>query len=78
MGRLAATLNLPGDPFSAVQQWILDLRRRVAIPETITALGLGRGDFAKVAALAARDICAGMNPVPVDAVALERILETAI
>ena len=78
MGRLAATLNLPGDPFSAVQQWILDLRRRVAIPETITALGLGRSDFAKVAALAARDICAGMNPVPVDAVALERILETAI
>ena len=78
MGRLAATLNLPGDPFTAVQQWILDLRRRVAIPETITALGLGRGDFAKVAALAARDICAGMNPVPVDAVALERILETAI
>ena len=78
MGRLAATLNLPGDPFSAVQQWILDLRRRVAIPETITALGLARGDFAKVAALAARDICAGMNPVPVDAVALERLLETAI
>jgi alcohol dehydrogenase class IV len=78
MGRLAATLNLPGDPFSAVQQWILDLRRRAAIPETITALGLGRGDFPAVAALAARDICAGMNPVPVDAVALERILETAI
>ena len=78
MGRLAATLNLPGDPFSAVQQWILDLRRRVAIPETITALGLGRGDFPAVAALAARDICAGTNPVPVDAVALERILETAI
>ncbi|HEX4569737.1 MAG TPA: iron-containing alcohol dehydrogenase [Dongiaceae bacterium] len=78
MGRLAATLNLPGDPFTAVQQWILDLRRRVAIPETITALGLGRGDFPAVAALAARDICAGTNPVPVDAVALERILETAI
>ena len=30
------------------------------------------------AALAAADICAGMNPVPVDAAALERILEAAL
>lgn len=77
MGRLAGALNLAGDPFTAVQQWILDLRRRLAIPETVTALGLGRSDFPAVAALAAADICAGMNPVPVDAAALERILETA-
>jgi alcohol dehydrogenase class IV len=78
MGRLAASLNLAGDPFTAVQQWIIDLRRRLAIPETVTALGLGRSDFRAVAALAAADICAGMNPVPVDAAALERILEAAL
>lgn len=78
MGRLAAALNLAGDPFTAVQQWILDLRRQLAIPETVTALGLGRSDFPAVAALAAADICAGMNPVPVDAAALERILEAAL
>jgi alcohol dehydrogenase class IV len=77
MGRLAGALGLAGDPFTAVQQWIVDLRRLLAIPETVTALGLGRSEFAAVAALAAADICAGMNPVPVDAAALQRILEAA-
>ena len=67
----------PGEPFPAVRQWILDLRRRLAIPETVTALGLSRSEFPEVAALAAADICAGMNPVPVDAAALHGILEAA-
>jgi alcohol dehydrogenase class IV len=77
MASLADALHLEGEPFPAVRQWILDLRRRLAIPETVTALGLAQGEFATVAALAAVDICAGMNPVPVDAAALHAILEAA-
>ena len=77
MASLADALHLQGEPFPAVRQWILDLRRRLAIPETVTALGLLRGEFPRVAALAAADICAGMNPVPVDAAALHAILEAA-
>ncbi len=60
-----------------MHEWILDLRRRLAIPETVTALGLARREFAAVAALAAADICTGTNPVPVDAAALHGILEAA-
>jgi len=77
MASLADALHLDGEPFPAVRQWILDLRRRLAIPETVTALGLAQGEFAAVAALAAADICAGMNPVPVDAAAFHAILESA-
>jgi alcohol dehydrogenase class IV len=77
MARLAAALHLTGDPLPAVQRWILDLRRRVGTPETVTALGLARSDFAQVAALAVQDICAGTNPVPVDALRLRAILEAA-
>ena len=42
MASLADALHLDGEPFPAVRQWILDLRRRLAIPETVTALGLAR------------------------------------
>jgi alcohol dehydrogenase class IV len=77
MARLATALHLTGDPLPAVQRWVLDLRRRVGTPETVTALGLARSDFAQVAALAAQDICAGTNPVPVDALRLRAILEAA-
>ncbi len=77
MAELATALRLEGDPFVAVQGWILDLRRRVDIPATVTALGLARAEFGRVADLAATDICAGMNPVPVDAGSLRSILEAA-
>jgi alcohol dehydrogenase class IV len=77
MGRLAAALGLAGEPFAAVEDWILALRRQLAIPRTVTDLGLSRDDFAAVAALAAADICAPTNPIPVDAAALARILESA-
>jgi alcohol dehydrogenase len=74
---IAGTLRLPGEPFSAVRAWIVDLRRRIGIPETLTGLGVAGADFRSIATLAASDICAGMNPVPVDASALEGILQSA-
>lgn len=77
MASLAAALGLAGRPFLAVQQWVLALRRRVGIPETLSGLGLTRAEFPAVAALAARDICAATNPVPLDASSLQQILESA-
>jgi alcohol dehydrogenase class IV len=55
----------------------LGLRREVGIPETVTRLGLARAEFDRVAELAASDICAGTNPVPVDAGSLRSILDAA-
>ena len=77
MVALASALRLPGSAFPAVQGWILELRKRLGIPETVSRLGLVQGDFEAVSSLASRDICAGMNPVPVDAAALLGILESA-
>ncbi|MGH6939440.1 iron-containing alcohol dehydrogenase [Hypericibacter sp.] len=77
MAELAAALRVEGDPFVAVEGWILDLRRRIEIPATVTALGLARAEFGRIADLAATDICAGMNPVPVDAGSLRSILDAA-
>jgi alcohol dehydrogenase class IV len=77
MAQLAEGLRLAGEPFEAVQHWILDLRARLGIPRSVIELGVPRAAFTAVAGLAATDICAGMNPVPVDAAALRGILEAA-
>jgi alcohol dehydrogenase class IV len=77
MATLAAALPVEGDGFAAVHRWILDLRRKIDIPETVTGLGLERSEFAQIADLAAGDICAGMNPRPVDSRSLRAILDAA-
>jgi alcohol dehydrogenase class IV len=77
MSLLSDALKLSGEPFVATQAWIVALRRRIGIPERLNGLGLDARDFPAIAALAASDICAGMNPVPLDAAALEGILQTA-
>ncbi len=77
MAMIAEALKLGGDPFTAVHRWILDLRREVGVPHTVTELGLARADFDRVAALAETDICAGTNPVPIAAAGFRAILDAA-
>jgi alcohol dehydrogenase class IV len=77
MAMVAEVLRLEGDPFMAVHRWILDLRREVCVPHTITALGLARADFDRVAELAETDICASTNPVPIAAAGFRAILDAA-
>jgi alcohol dehydrogenase class IV len=74
---VAEALKLPGDPFTAVHRWILDLRKEVGVPHTVTELGLARADFDRVATLAETDICAGTNPVPIAAAGFRAILDAA-
>ena len=74
---VAESIQLSGEPFAAVSAWIVDLRRRIGIPETLTILGLAGSGFPAIADLAAGDICASMNPVPADAASLESILRSA-
>lgn len=77
MAELAHALRLPGGDFAAACDWILQLRRAVGIPPTLGALGVAPERFAAIARLAARDICAGTNPRPVDEAALGAILQAA-
>ena len=74
---IAEALKLAGDPFTAVHRWILDLRKEVGVPPTVTALGLSVTDFDRVAKLAETDICATTNPVPIAAAGFRAILDAA-
>ncbi len=75
--QIAAALKLKGEPYAAVEGWILYLRRQVGIPNTLAGLNIGPGDFPAIAKLAAIDGCAATNPVPLDEASLMSILKAA-
>ncbi|HEY2889646.1 MAG TPA: iron-containing alcohol dehydrogenase [Dongiaceae bacterium] len=77
LAQIAAALKLRGDPFEAVHGWIIELRRQVGIPHSLTGLNLGPGDFPAIARLAAIDGCAATNPVALDEASCLSILQAA-
>lgn len=78
LARLARLLDLPGGGSGAFLDWIVALRSRLGIPNTLGALGLALDNADEVGALAAADVCAPTNPVPVDAAALAGIYRAAV
>ncbi len=75
---LGRFLDLPDASAAGVVAWIRELRETLAIPETLTAMGLVDINVDKVAAMGAVDPCAGGNPVPLDPDGLKQILIAAI
>ncbi|SIR43376.1 hypothetical protein SAMN05880582_11356 [Rhizobium sp. RU20A] len=75
---LSRFLDLERPGADGVIDWILTLRERLSIPQTLSGMGLGDIDIARVAAMGERDPCAGGNPVPLDRAALETILRAAL
>ena len=63
--RLARWLDLPGGSFSAVLDWVMELRTRFDIPHTAADLGVEESRLEELAAMAAVDPTAGTNPVPI-------------
>lgn len=73
-------LDLSGTtPEEAVLGWILDLRRRLDIPETLSGMGITiqPADLPDLIGAALQDPCAAGNPVPLTAEAVDRLLRTA-
>ncbi|MFL6618826.1 MAG: iron-containing alcohol dehydrogenase, partial [Povalibacter sp.] len=64
MGRLAAYLGLRKQSFDGVLEWILELRERIAIPATLTDLGMRPEHVDKFAPQAFEDPSTSGNPVP--------------
>jgi alcohol dehydrogenase class IV len=62
--RLAAYLDLPDPGFDAVLNWVLQLRARIGIPNTLTELGVGAAHARQFAPQALADPSTGGNPVP--------------
>lgn len=73
MQRLAAYLELPGRGFDAVLEWVLALRRRIAIPNTLADTGVRPEHAVQFAAQALADPSTPTNPVPMTRDDFERL-----
>ncbi len=60
---LARYLDLPNPSFSAVLDWVLQLRETVGIEHTLEAIGVGEEQVTTLAPMAAVDPSAGTNPI---------------
>jgi alcohol dehydrogenase class IV len=83
MQRLAAFLGLEGSGpqragFEAVLGWVLELRRRVGIPNTLTELGVRIEHAAQFAGQALADPSTGTNPVPMTERGFEQLYRNCI
>jgi len=75
---IARTLNLSGEPYAAVFDWVLDFRKRLAIPHTLAAIGVALTNPDVIGHEASLDPSAGGNPRPTDAAAYARIFRSAV
>jgi len=64
MENLARYLGLKATSFSAVMDWVLDLRASIGIPENLNAVGFKREHATVLAPAAVADPTAPTNPVP--------------
>lgn len=77
VARVAAYLGL-GASFDAFLAHVLDLRRAVGIPHTLSGLKVGREKLEQIVAMAIVDPTAGGNPVPLDVAGARQIFEMAL
>jgi alcohol dehydrogenase class IV len=64
MQRLAAYLALPGSGFDAVLSWVLEMRKRIGIPNTLADIGVREEHAREFAGQALADPSTSGNPVP--------------
>ena len=78
MVRLAAYLGLAKQSFDGVLQWVLDLRKTIGIPNTLSDLGVRAEHAATFAPQAFADLCTPGNPVKIDTKQFERLYMNCI
>jgi alcohol dehydrogenase class IV len=77
LARLAAYIGL-APSFDALLDWLVDLRRRLAIPNTLAELGIAASDLERIAVMAEADPSAGGNPRPFGAAEARQVLAAAM
>jgi alcohol dehydrogenase class IV len=75
---IARVLDLKGEPFGALFDWVLRLRRRLKIPQTLADIGVPATSADTIGREAALDPSASGNPQPADAAAYARIFRAAV
>jgi alcohol dehydrogenase class IV len=80
-GRLAALaryLDLPAHSPQAVIEWVLRLRERIGIPNTLAEIGVDEDVIPEAARMAEHDPSTGGNPVLMTALDYKGLYEKAI
>ena len=75
---IARVLDLPMRGFEGLLACVLEMRRSLGIPHTLAAIGVSIDNAEIIGREAAIDPSAGGNPIPLDAVILERIFRSAV
>jgi alcohol dehydrogenase class IV len=75
---IARTLDLPGEPYRAVFDWVLGFRKRLNIPHSLAEIGVGHEQHATIGHEASLDPSAGGNPLPTDAATYARLFRSAV
>ena len=75
---IARTLNLPGEPFAAVFDWVLAFRKRLNIPHSLAEIGVPLSNPDTIGHEASLDPSAAGNPLPTDAAGYARIFRSAV
>ena len=78
LARLAGYIGLADASFAGFLDWVLELRQRLAIPHTLSELGVSGADLERIATMAEADPSAAGNPLPFDAAAARAVLEAAM
>jgi alcohol dehydrogenase class IV len=76
IARLAAYLGLEAS-FPAFLDWILELRRALDVPHTLTEFGIGDDRVELMSTMAAQDPTAAGNPLPIDAATCRQLYRKA-
>ncbi len=71
-------LNLRNPSPSALVEWLVNLRKEIGIPHTIAELGIKETDVSELAELAANDISASQNRVPITTSITRRLYDQAL
>ena len=75
---IARTLNLSGQPYQAVLDWLLEFRRRLRIPNSLAEIGVPESEGALIGREAVLDPSAAGNPLPTDEAGYARIFRSAV
>ncbi|MFI4868372.1 MAG: iron-containing alcohol dehydrogenase [Steroidobacterales bacterium] len=75
---IARTLDLSGEPYRAVLDWVLAFRQRLRIPHALAEIGVPLADAETIGHEASLDPSAGGNPLPTDAATYARLFRSAV
>ena len=75
---IARVLDLEGEPFAAVFDWVLNFRERLKIPHTLADIGVTLNNPDTIGLEASLDPSAGGNPLPTDAATYARLFRSAV